>query len=689
VPPREQDRERLVAVLSAIRRRQRAADALAAIAIGAFASTVVSLTLSLTGASRPAVWIGSVASGLLTIILVARSLRGRWTFAASAHILERRHPRSLNVIVTAEELLRDPHRASTWITARVLRDAAVVVEQTRTSDVIPLWRTAAVCAASVALSVALAVVLPVRSGVADPGPSAVVSQMAGGEFNALRFDVTVTPPAYTGAAVQTLKNPSQIEALVGSRLRIGAGQSDAVPRVRLGQRRLQSTIDAQRVTFEDATITESTYLSLEKVDTTGRITDRALVPIVAVPDRPPVIRIEAPAKDLLLPGRAPDLRVATTATDDHGLTSLELRFTKVSGSGEQFEFEEGALPLAPQREQPRVWKGTAMLPLSRLALQPGDALIYRVVGTDARGAGAGEASSETFFVEIAAPGQVTMAGFELPPDRERYALSQQMIVLKIQRLLARQRSLPKEAVAKEAAGIAAEQRAVRGNFIFLMGGHVEDEEEEAAQSHEIQEGRLENSARREMAAAIGHMSHVEQALAAVDVAASLPPARAAVQALQRAFGRNRYLLRSIPVRSRLDPSRRLSGDLGGTADWKRAAAERETDPLGSTVHRLRAELIGIVSSDRLITGKEEARLESMAEEALRVKSDSAVWRQVAAALQEMRDAAGRGRRDHLTEAAQRAADLLLAEAERAAIGAPRADRDTGLWRAWSQQRRDR
>ena len=64
-------------------------------------------------------------------------------------------------------------------------------------------------------------------------------------------------------------------------------------------------------------------------------------------------------------------------------------------------------------------------------------MIYRVVGRDARPGDAGFASSDTFFIEIAGPGQVALAGFELPPDRERYALSQQMIVLKLERLRAR------------------------------------------------------------------------------------------------------------------------------------------------------------------------------------------------------------------------------------------------------------
>ena len=101
---------------------------------------------------------------------------------------------------------------------------------------------------------------------------------------------------------------------------------------------------------------------------------------------------------------------------------------------------------------------------------------------------------------------------------------------------------------------------MRANFVFLMGGQVEDEEAEAEHSHEIQEGRLENTARREIVDAIQHMGKVEIGLAAINTTAALPPARAAVEALQRAFGRNRYILRTLPVRSRVDPSRRLTGE---------------------------------------------------------------------------------------------------------------------------------
>ncbi len=100
-----------------------------------------------------------------------------------------------------------------------------------------------------------------------------------------------------------------------------------------------------------------------------------------------------------------------------------------------------------------------------------------------------------------------------------------------------------------------------------MGGHVEDEEEEAEQSHEIQEGRLENTARREISRRSATWRVAEQALVAIDTAAALAQAKLAVDALQRAFGRNRYILRTLPVRSRVDPSRRLTGKLDDASGW--------------------------------------------------------------------------------------------------------------------------
>jgi hypothetical protein len=292
-----------------------------------------------------------------------------------------------------------------------------------------------------------------------------------------------------------------------------------------------------------------------------------------------------------------------------------------------------------------------------MTLEPGDSLVYRAVARDKRPGDAGQASSDTFFLEIAGPGQVALEGFEMPPDQERYALSQQMIVLKIRRLRARERTLPRPAVQEAAAAIAAEQRAVRSNFVFLMGGHVEDEEQEAEQSSEIAEGRLQSTARKAIDAAIAHMSRAEQALVAADTAAALPPARAAVEALQRAFGRSRYILRTMPVRSRVDPSRRLTGELSAAGDWRRepqpAAVDRESAEarallsklldIAAVAHALRpAQGLPSVPSDA--GGRiDPDTLTTLAEQALAIDPGSASWQDVARRLGEARDRVAAGR----------------------------------------------
>jgi hypothetical protein len=165
---------------------------------------------------------------------------------------------------------------------------------------------------------------------------------------------------------------------------------------------------------------------------------------------------------------------------------------------------------------------------------------------------------------------------------------------------------------------------VRGNFIFLLGGHVEDEEEEAAQSHEIQEGRLENTARRDINAAISQMTRVEQRITALEIGAALPPARAAVEALQRAFGRSRYLLRSLAVRGRLDPSRRLTGDLAEAAGWRRTAGEPPPPPHAG-IQSLLSVVLESVERSRAGQHPDAGRLLQIGELALKIDPSAAVW----------------------------------------------------------------
>jgi hypothetical protein len=581
-------------------------------------------------------------------------------------------------VITAEELLRHPRRAAESIRQRVVFEAAEIVASVSPGEVVslqwPFWLGAlGVVVAAVIVAAVPDRVLRLANRATPP-----IQQSAAGA-GAISVTATIVAPAYTQAAPKTITNPERIDALQGSRLTLSV-RGGGPWRVRFGTDALAAESSSVETRVE-LQLSQSGYLAIEPTDPAAAGM-RRLLPVAVVPDRAPTIHIEKPGKDLLLPHASQNVELSGAAADDFGLQSLELRYTKVTGSGEQFDFKEGTLPLSISRESGRDWRARAVLALNSVGLAPGDSLIYRLVGRDARPGDAGLATSDTYFIEIAGPGQVALAGFELPPDRERYALSQQMIVLKLQRLRAKEKSLDRATLEQEVGNLAAEQRAVRANFVFLMGGEVEDEEAEAEHSHEIQEGRLENTARREIMDAIQHMGRVEIALAAVDTGGALPPARAAVEALQRAFGRNRYILRTLPTRSRVDPSKRLTGDISSASNWRREVSPQPADAASEAARALLGRLLEL--SPSLAAGAvPAATITGLAEDALSIDAAADDWQQVSRALLQLRDSGtGEQRSAALTQVVGRVSTIVA----RSSLSTRAVDRNRRLRSAWAEER---
>jgi hypothetical protein len=131
---------------------------------------------------------------------------------------------------------------------------------------------------------------------------------------------------------------------------------------------------------------------------------------------------------------------------------------------------------------------------------------------------------------------------------------------------------------------------VKSEFVFMTGGEVEDEVEEATHAHEVVEGRLENAARIDLLTAIREMSRAEARLNAADTTQALVDERAALRALQRAFDRRRYLLRTLPERARIDPARRLTGDRDRARSSTRGGTSRDADPVIARAREILAQL---------------------------------------------------------------------------------------------------
>ena len=549
-------------------------------------------------------------------VVSARTIAGR---------LEALRPESQNLVVTAEELSRHPERASARMRATVMDRASVATRGVAPSDVVP-GRRVALSIAGAVFTMIVASLLP-RADRVSTTMSALVDRVVGSDPTAVapQLIVTLRPPAYLNSPERRMLNPSRIEVVHGTRVSVGlAGVGER--RVRSGRTEL-GVVRAGGEPLEMIP-QESAYLAVESLsgDT------RELIVLVVRPDRLPAVRIEEPARDLLLPdaGRSVPLRIF--AADDHGLGSLEVRYTTMSGAGERFEFREGTVPLRLQRKSASEWHADGVLPLKELQLSAGDSVVYQALAADQR---AGSLSaSDTYFVEISGPGQVAFEAIDMRPDEDRYAFSQQMIVLKTERLIGRQSAQTRDRTREDAALIAAEQRTVRANFVFLLGGHVEDEEVEAEQSSEISEGRLLNKARRDIAAAIGSMTTAEQGLTAENLQAALAAARDAVTALQRAFGASRYLLRTLPTRSRIDPSRRLSGPLVAASAWSRDPTSSASDATTAilTMYGDTLKLRETVSAHVEMSGE----IDELAERALAMGPGSAVWQDVSQRLLRIR-----------------------------------------------------
>ena len=78
-----------------------------------------------------------------------------------------------------------------------------------------------------------------------------------------------------------------------------------------------------------------------------------------VPDSAPRVRIQKPGKDLAFTTPDQTVEVTIEADDSEGLRNLELRYTRMSGSGESFEFAEGQVPVQIHRSSATRWTATA------------------------------------------------------------------------------------------------------------------------------------------------------------------------------------------------------------------------------------------------------------------------------------------------------------------------------------------
>jgi hypothetical protein len=546
------------------------------------------------------------AAGLVAAVSLWRGRHVRH-FEAVALWMEARRPALRYALVTLLDpryahmasLLEPPIRAVSW-RGEVLRLAA---------------RRLRVPAAVLVAGIALLAVIPspALERVVAPRAGDMLSRPVSGRAGWLSpLVVTVIPPAYTGLTPRVLEDPTTINGIVGSEVRIeGRGAAD----------RMHAEMHGSPIDVASASVGWSFAFAMPRRAAVLRLRDEAAERVLALEptrDSTPEVTLSAPLRDTVLRRAEGELVFSAGARDDWGLDALRLEYIVSAGHGERFTFRSGVLAaVAPRGREAGLRRGVS---LAGLGLQPGDVVHVRAVAQDRNDVtGPGVGTSETRTLRVARVGEYDSVAIDaLPPiAADTSLLSQRLLLLLAERLEERRPSLGRETVVAESRAIGRDQarlrRRVAGVIFLRLGGDeaaehahgVEDRPDDLAtpeallraaeSATEVAGGEALDfhedetpvvAVNRPLLEAYSAMWEAQRELEVGEPGRALPHMRAALEAIQRARQAERVYLRGRPPRVVVDLARvRLSGERDAVRPAPRAARSPAREDLPSLARR--------------------------------------------------------------------------------------------------------
>ena len=240
--------------------------------------------------------------------------------------------------------------------------------------------------------------------------------------------------------------------------------------------------------------------------------------IAIVRDAPPTLNIDRPtrASTEIAVGDAdgiPPIRVALSARDDYGLSGVIGRATLATGSGEQVEFRETPVTLAPVTDGAEARVDTE-IDLAGLGMTPGSELYLFFEASDTRPDPPNVTASSTYVfrwpTDEDGP-RLTVEGraIDVPPE---YFRSQRQIIIDTEALISERSGLAELEFANRAQALAFDQKALRLRYGQFLGeedessigpmptgagenpGHEDHEDHEDHEEHEGHDGDHEKAA---------------------------------------------------------------------------------------------------------------------------------------------------------------------------------------------------
>lgn len=535
----------------------------------------------------PPRWLAGGAAGIGVIVAGAAAGRRAPTDARRvARHLDRVHPsleESTALLLEEDASLTALERLQRERVARELARLEIGLLPNR-----PLRRALAAAAVMLGGAAVLAAAgvlrgAPAASGfVPGPLPPALDSLPPGVPPTIRGLAIEIRPPAYTRRAMRRA-GALDIEAPAGSRVtwRITTDQPAGALLVSAG---------GDTVPFEDgaASLTAVRSMLYEIVLRTaaGLTGGSDLHQLVVVPDRPPVLTVEAPPpRTLLAPGESLRIPVRVVAEDDYGIAGAELLATVTTGRGESVRFREERIAFGRRAPGVRGIELGAVIDLARLGLAPGDELYFHVRATDTRTPDANESRSDTYFIALLDTASIAEAAFAGTPVSRlpEYFRSQRQIIIDTERLLAEQPRLATEAFRDRSNAIGMDQGLLRTRYGALVGDEIAGgEPEETGHMHDTEENAtlLAAPVKTTLKAALAEMWQAELKLRTHEPSAALPYEYRALALLKEVQQAARiYVQRAGFEPPPLEPdTKRLTGGQKGIGDRRESREVHAPDP---------------------------------------------------------------------------------------------------------------
>ncbi|MGW8390066.1 hypothetical protein [Pseudoduganella sp. HUAS MS19] len=324
--------------------------------------------------------------------------------------------------------------------------------------------------------------------------------------------------------------------------------------------------------------------------------------IRVAPDQAPQVAIAVPIEPVtVLKPDAQSAQINVSVSDDYSIAKATLHMTLARGSGENIRFTDKETPL-PASADPRKRSWNKQWMLNELGMEPGDELYFFVRASD-NAPVPQTAQSPTYTLRL--PGQQgeALESAALPslvkPENLR---SQRQIIIDTEQLLAdapRIGAAELRARSEKIAGDQAKLRLRYGQFLGEESSLFGDEEHAEGDGHEHgaadtqgqggfgtgniaaqfghahdQEGNatiFDPATKEVLRRALRAMWDAEKQLRAIAPKTALPPEYKALGAIKELQQAERvYLHRTAFVPPAIKEEKRMSGELAGTASYRRA-----------------------------------------------------------------------------------------------------------------------